>query len=74
MKMSKKIKDFYNENKRVPKKRDIISYNTALKLFGTWNNAIRGSGLEVTTNFNKEDVKKILFRKYKELKNIAKMT
>jgi hypothetical protein len=42
-----KIQKFYQQEKRIPLKREMQgAYKTARNLFGTWNNAIKSSGLK----------------------------
>lgn len=44
----KLMTDFYEREKRVPKKREFTAYTTVfIKTFGSWNNAIKAAGLEV---------------------------
>jgi len=40
------IKGFYENNKRIPLKRECHHYNAARNRFGTWNKAIESAGFE----------------------------
>lgn len=52
------IQDFYKKNDRIPKRRELESYNTMFrKVFGSWNNAIKAAGYEADTrNLPSKDI------------------
>ena len=45
-KIIKQIKDFYQQHKRIPLKREFGHYKAARNRFGTWNKAVQAAGFE----------------------------